>query len=102
MSAVASYVRKHINYQANSRYDGIRGILNLDKQFEVVSVLDPTKVVATVTLRAILYKQFKTLDGLPLFCEIHQGEPIGPVNVVVGSYEQAERMILMIKKNSAA
>ena len=102
MAAVASYVRKHINYQANSRYDGIRGILNLDKEFEVESVTDPTKVAATVTLRAILYKQFKTLDGLPLFCEIHQGEPMGPVDVVVGSYEQAERMVLMINKNSAA
>jgi hypothetical protein len=102
MAAVASYVRKHINYQANSRYDGIRGILNLDKEFEVESVTDPTKVVATVTLRAILYKQFKTLDGLPLFCEIHQGEPMGPVDVVVGSYEQAERMILMMNKYSAA
>jgi hypothetical protein len=63
MAAVASYVCKHINYQANSRYDGIRGILNLDKEFEVESVSDPTKVVATVTLRSILYKQFKTWMG---------------------------------------
>ena len=30
MSAVASYSRQHINYQANSRYDGIHGILDLD------------------------------------------------------------------------
>jgi hypothetical protein len=102
MAAVASYVRKHINYQANSRYDGIRGILNLDKEFEVESVSNPTKIVVTVILRSNLYKQFKTLDGLPLFCEIHQGDPMGPVDVVVGSYEQAERMVLMINKNSAA
>jgi hypothetical protein len=102
MAAVASYVRKHINYQANSRYDGIRGILNVDKEFEVESVTVPGTVVATVTLRAILYKHLKTPDGLPLFCEIHQGEPMGPVDVVVGSYEQAERMILMMNKNSAA
>jgi hypothetical protein len=68
MAAVASYVRKHINYQANSRYDGIRGILNLDKEFEVESVSDPTKIVVTVILRSNLYKQFKTLDGLPLYC----------------------------------
>jgi hypothetical protein len=38
MAAVASYVRKHINYQANSRYDGICGILNLDKEYELHSV----------------------------------------------------------------
>ena len=102
MAAVASYVRKHINYQANSRYDGIKGILNVDKEFSVTAVTDSTRVVARVSLRAILYKQFKTLDGLPLFCEVHQGEPLGPVDVVVGSYEQAEHMMLMMNKNSTA
>jgi hypothetical protein len=80
MSAVASYSRRHINYQANSRYDGIRGILNLDKEFALQSVSNPTKVVAKVTLRAILYTQIKMVDGHPLFCEVHQGEPMGPVD----------------------
>ena len=102
MATVASYVQKHINYQANSRYDGIHGILNLDKEFALHAVADPSKVVGKVSLRAILYTQFKTLDGLPLFCELHQGEPMGAVDVVVGSYEQAEQMVLMINKNSAA
>lgn len=102
MAAVASYVRKHINYQANSRYDGIRGVFNLDKEFLLRSVSDPSKVVATVSLRSILYTMMKTPDGLPLFCEIHQGEPMGAVDVVVGSYEQAEKMVLMMNKNSAA
>jgi hypothetical protein len=102
MAAVASYSRRHINYQANSRYDGIRGILNLDKEFEVRSVTDPAQVVATVSLRTILYTQIKTADGLPLFCEIHQGGPMGSVDVVVGAYEEAERMILMMNKNPGA
>lgn len=65
MAAVASYVRKHINYQANSRYDGIRSILNLDKEFVLHSVSDPSKVVANVSLRTILYTLMKTPDGLP-------------------------------------
>jgi hypothetical protein len=102
MAAVASYSRRHINYQANSRYDGIRGIWNVDKEFKVCSVTDPDQVVATVSLRTILYTQIKTADGLPLFCEIHQGEPMGPVDVVVGAYEEAERMLLMINKNPGA
>ena len=55
MAAVASYVRKHINYQVNSRYNGIWGILNLDKEFALHSVADPSQVVAKVSLRAILY-----------------------------------------------
>jgi hypothetical protein len=90
MAAVASYSRHHINYQANSRYDGIRGILDLDKLFAMLS------------LRDILYKHVKTSEGHPLFMEVHQGEPMGSVDVVVGDYEAAERMMGMINKNPAA
>ena len=64
--------------------------------------MDPAQVIAKVTLRTILYMQVKTADGLPLFCEIHQGEPMGSVDVVVGAYEEAERMVLMINKNPGA
>ena len=102
MAAVASYSRHHINYQANSRYDGIRGILDLDKQFAIYSVSDSTRVVGRLSLRDILYKQVKTSEGHPLFMEVHQGEPMGSVDVVVGDYEAAERMIGMINKNPAA
>ena len=90
MAAVASYSRHHINYQANSRYDGIRGILDLDKLFAMLS------------LRDILYKHVKTSEGHPLFMEVNQGEPMGSVDVVVGDYEAAERMMGMINKNPAA
>jgi hypothetical protein len=70
--------------------------------FELHYVAGPYKVVAKVSLRTILYTQFKPMDGLPLFCERHQGELMGAVDVVVGSYEQAEQMVLMINKNLAA
>ena len=102
MAAVASYSRHHINYQANSRYDGIRGILDLDKQFGISSVSDPTRVVGQLSLRDILYKHIKTAEGHPLFMEVHQGEPMGSVDVVVGDYEAAEHMLGMINKNPAA
>jgi hypothetical protein len=67
MAAVASYSRHHINYQANSRYDGIRGILDLDKQFAIYSVMDPTRVVGQLSLCDILYTHVKTAEGHPLF-----------------------------------
>ncbi len=102
MSAVASYSRRHINYQANSRYDGIRGILDLDKVFGIPAVSDSNRVVGVVSLRELLYHQVKTKEGHPLFLEVHQGQPMGSVDVVVGAYEEAERMLLMLNKNPGA
>jgi hypothetical protein len=102
MSAVATYSRNHINYQANTRYDGIRGILDLDKEFSIFSVTDPSQVVGRITLRYLLYNHIKSESGFPLFFEVHQGAPMGPVDVVVGDCEESERMVLMINKNPAA
>ena len=102
MAVVASYSRHHINYQANSRYNGICGILDLDKKFDIPSVSDPSRVVGKLSLRDILYTHIKTSEGHPLLMEVHQGEPMGSVDVVVGDYEAAERMMGMINKNPAA
>jgi hypothetical protein len=55
-----------------------------------------------VLLCEILYNHVKTIEGHPLFLEVHQGEPMGSVDVVVGSYNKAERMLLMINKNPGA
>lgn len=102
MSAVATYARNHINYQANTSYDGIRGILDLDKEFTIPSVTDATQVVGRVSLRYLLYNHIKTESGYPLFLEVHQGAPMSPVDVVVGECEESERALLMINKNPAA
>jgi len=102
MSSVATYARNHINYQASTCYDGIRGILDLDKEFSIYSVTDPTQVVGTISLRYLLYHHIKTESGFPLFLEVHQGAPMGPVDVVVGDCEESERTLLMINKNPAA
>ena len=102
MSAVALYNRRHINYQASTRYDGIWGILDLDKEFEIPSVSDPTKVVGRKSLQYILYTQVKTESGFPLFCEVYQRAPMGPVDVVVGDCEELEHTLLMINKNPGA
>jgi uncharacterized membrane protein YgcG len=102
MAAVASYNRKHINYNANTRMDGIRGIFHLDKQVPFYSVTDPTKLMGHITLRRVLYKYMKMSDGHNLLLEVHQAAPMSPVDVVVPNAEEAERMMLMIHKNSAA
>ena len=102
MSVVATYSQNHINYQANTRYEGIRGILGLDKEFPIYAVMDPTQVAGRTSLRYLLYNHIKTESGFPLFFEVHQGAPMGPVDVVVGDCEESEHAILMINKNPAA
>eukprot|EP00956_Cyclotella_meneghiniana_P026377 scaffold56791_cov61-Cyclotella_meneghiniana.AAC.5 len=102
LAAMASCSRMHVNYQGNTRMDGIRGILNVDKPVNFYSVANPTKLMGRITLRHILYKYFKMSDGHTLFEEVHQAEPMAPVDVVVPNAEEAERLMLMIHKNSAA
>jgi hypothetical protein len=100
LSAMASCSRMHINYQGNTRMDGIRGIMNVDKPVKFYS--DPTKLMGTITLRRILYKYFKMSDGHTLFKEVHQATPMARLDVIVPNAEEAERLMLMIQKNSAA
>eukprot|EP00956_Cyclotella_meneghiniana_P025889 scaffold54940_cov39-Cyclotella_meneghiniana.AAC.1 len=102
MAAMASFSRKHTNYQNITRMDGIRGILDLDKEVPYYSVSEPDKVEGTITLRKILYSEIKLSDGYNLFEELHQAHAMAPVDVVVPNIEEAERMMLMMQKNSAA
>jgi hypothetical protein len=102
LSAMASCSRMHINHHGNTRMDGISGILNVDKSVNFYAVTDPTKLMGTINLRKLLYKYFKMSDGHCLFEEVHQAHPMAPVDVAVPNAEEAERMMLMIQKNSAA
>lgn len=102
MAALASYNRKHINYHSSTRIDGIRGVLDLDKPVPFSSVTDPTLTVGYMTLRRLLYANVKMQDGHQLFQEIHQGQPMGPVDVAVPYCEESERMMGMIQRNAAA
>jgi hypothetical protein len=102
LASMASCSRMHINYTGNTRMDGIRGILHLDKQVNFYAVSDPTKLMGTITLRRILYKYLKMSDGHHLFEEVHQAHPLAAVDVAVPNCEEAERMMLMMQKNPAA
>jgi uncharacterized membrane protein YgcG len=65
-------------------------------------VTDPTKVMGTITLRKILYKYIKMSDEHGPFEEVHQAKPLHPVDVAVPNCEEAERMLLMMQKNTVA
>ena len=101
LAAIASFSKHHVNYQKNTLYDGVRGIVDLDRLFDIWSVTEPRELIARVSLRTIMYTKIK-LGDQPLFMEVHQGQPMMPVDVVIGNWEKAERMMLMINKNPAA
>eukprot|EP00956_Cyclotella_meneghiniana_P026325 scaffold56619_cov40-Cyclotella_meneghiniana.AAC.2 len=101
LAAIASFSKHHVNYQKNTLYDGVKGIVDLDRLFDIWSVTEPRELIARVSLRTIMYTKIK-LGDLPLFMEVHQGQPMMPVDVVIGNWEEAERMMLMINKNPAA
>ena len=102
MAAVASYSRKHINYMASTRMDGIRGIFHLDKKVSFFSASNPLQKMGDITLRWLLYRELKMSDGHCLFEELHQSAPMGAVDVAVPNCEEAERMMLMLQRNAAA
>ena len=102
MAAMVSFSRKHTNYQRVTRLDGIRGILDLDKEVPYYSVSEPDVVAGKMTLRQILYSKICLSNGYNLFEEIHQADPMCPMDVVVPNIEEAERMMLMMQKNTAA
>ena len=49
--------------------DGIRGILDLDKEVPYYSVSEPDVVAGTMTLRQILYSEIRLSNGYNLFEE---------------------------------
>jgi hypothetical protein len=86
----------------STRYDGLSGIYDVDKQHPFYSVTDPSQVVGYLTLRYVMYNYFKMEDGSAMFHEIHQGQPMSPVDVVVANCAEAEAAMLMMQKNFAA
>lgn len=91
-----------MNYQSCTRIDGLRGILDEDKEVPFYSVTDRSKVVGYMTLRRVLYICFVMSDGYRLFEEVHQAAPMGAVDVVVPNCAESEKMLMMINCNLAA
>jgi hypothetical protein len=86
----------------STRYDGLSGIYDIDKWHPFYSVTEPSKVVGYLTLWYVMYKFFKMEDGSAMFHEIHQGQPMSPVDVVVANCAEAEAVMMMMQKNFAA
>jgi hypothetical protein len=101
-AALASICHRHINYMSSTIYHGLTGIIDVDKKVPFYSTTDPTKEMGHFTFRHLLYNKFIMSDGQPLFWEVHQAEPMCPVDVVIPNWPEAERLVLMMNKNVAA
>lgn len=102
LAAMASFCRRHVNYQSCTRINGLRGIFDLDKEVTFYLVTDQSRAVGSMTLKRVLYTCFSMHDGHNLFEEVHQATPLGAVDMVVPNCEEAKRMVTMMNRNFAA
>jgi len=98
---MANWVGKQVNYHSSFVYDGINGIIGLDKPVNFYSASRPGEVAGSMTLRYVMYNYLKMPDNRSLFAEIHQNGLFGTVQVVVPKTPEAERLVLMINKQPA-
>ena len=75
--------QKHTNFHSSMTAEELVGIIDFDATETVYSVSDPTKAVATMSLRHVLYKYVKMDDGHSLIAEAHQRVHMGPVDIVI-------------------
>ena len=77
-------------------------IIDFDVTVTVYSVLDPTKSVATMNLRHVLYKYVNMDEGHSLITEAHQRGHMGSVDIVIPNTPEAETMVAMMNKKLPA
>ena len=78
------------------------GILDFDVTETVYSVLDPTKALATMNLRYVLYKYVKIDDVHSLISKAHQRGHMGSVDIVIPKTPEAETMVAIMNKQLPA
>ena len=88
--------QKHTNFHSSMTVEELVGIIDFDVTESVYSVLDPTKAVATMNLRHVLYKYAKMDDGHSLIAEAQQIGHMGSVDIVIPNTPEAETMVAMM------
>ena len=87
----------HANYQILMTADSLMGIKNLEAGVKI----SPDSMTTT-SIRQIMLRCVKMADGHSLLAEVHQQFALGAVEVVYPFCDEAERMIVNMKKNVAA
>jgi hypothetical protein len=94
-------VQMHTNYQLSMVAKELVGVINLDKQ---VNIINPTthELVGSLSLRMVLLNYLKMQDDYPMIAEVHQVDLCKPTHVIIPQAEEAERMIGMMNKSLPA
>jgi hypothetical protein len=87
----------HANYQISMTADVIMGIRDLEAGVKMSP--DSTSITS---IRQVMLRCVKMMDSHSLLAEVHQPFALGAVDVVYPNCDEAERMILNMKKNVAA
>ena len=82
-------------------YEGLVGIVDLDREVAFYAESNVTKVMGYMYLRRVLYKFLKLSWGHSLIGEIHQENDLASVDIVIANAPEAETMVSMINKNLA-
>jgi hypothetical protein len=94
--------QSHASYQCSMILEDIIGITNLDATAGIYDK-ETGNFLGTLSLRQALLRYLRLSDGHQLIAEVHQSEEVmGPVQAVIPSTPEAERMILMMNKNVPA
>ena len=75
--------QKHTNFHSSMTLEELVGIIDFDATETIYSVLDPTKSVATMSLRHMLYKYVKMDYRHSLIAKAHQRGNMGSVDIVI-------------------
>ena len=90
--------QKHTNFHSSMTAEELVGVIDFDATETVYSVSYPTKTVATMSLRHVLYKYVKMDDEHSLIAEAHQRGHMGSVYIVIPNTPEAETMEAMMNK----
>ena len=98
IKSLCQVAQTHTNYQISMVVEDILGITNLDAAAALYT--ENSELTRGLPLRHVLLTKFKLRDGFQLIAEVHQSAaPMSPVQVVIPQTPEAEKMVLMMKKN---
>ena len=89
----------HTNYQMSMISEELDGLVCLDETADIMHEVSGTKI-STLSLRFVLLNYLQMTDGHPTIAEVHQASIMMPTYVVIPNTPEAERMLLMMNKNS--
>ena len=90
------YIRHHVNYHSSMIYDGLTGIVKLDKKVKFYLIIEPDKVEGSTSLHHVSYNHIKLSGGHSLIGNAHQENQMSNVDIVTPNTPKADTMVAMM------